>query len=161
MFWEVKKMSRWGTKYCRTGVQKGLTSLGSLLASQAPAEEGEEEEEFAGPVPAGPGVPGPLRASLLPSGQLAIIEYLEETRPTPRLLPQDPKKRAHVRMISDLIASGIQPLQVWCLCTCTPLTLLSPHTLLPSDTRLMTVASPQRGAQLGGGGGRRRAFSGS
>uniref|UniRef100_A0A8C3YU01 maleylacetoacetate isomerase n=1 Tax=Catagonus wagneri TaxID=51154 RepID=A0A8C3YU01_9CETA len=43
--------------------------------------------------------------------QLAIIEYLEETRPTPRLLPQDPKKRAHVRMISDLIASGIQPLQ--------------------------------------------------
>ncbi|XP_004426456.1 PREDICTED: maleylacetoacetate isomerase isoform X2 [Ceratotherium simum simum] len=42
---------------------------------------------------------------------LAIIEYLEETRPTPRLLPQDPKKRAQVRMISDLIASGIQPLQ--------------------------------------------------
>uniref|UniRef100_A0A8D2DMX7 maleylacetoacetate isomerase n=1 Tax=Sciurus vulgaris TaxID=55149 RepID=A0A8D2DMX7_SCIVU len=43
--------------------------------------------------------------------QLAIIEYLEETRPTPPLLPQDPKKRASVRMISDLIASGIQPLQ--------------------------------------------------
>ncbi|XP_074183252.1 maleylacetoacetate isomerase isoform X3 [Rhinolophus sinicus] len=42
---------------------------------------------------------------------LAIIEYLEETRPTPRLLPQDPKKRCLVRMISDLIASGIQPLQ--------------------------------------------------
>uniref|UniRef100_A0A2K6LXI8 Maleylacetoacetate isomerase n=2 Tax=Rhinopithecus TaxID=542827 RepID=A0A2K6LXI8_RHIBE len=42
---------------------------------------------------------------------LAIIEYLEETRPTPRLLPQDPKKRASVRMISDLIAGGIQPLQ--------------------------------------------------
>ncbi|XP_006864831.1 PREDICTED: maleylacetoacetate isomerase isoform X1 [Chrysochloris asiatica] len=42
---------------------------------------------------------------------LAIIEYLEETRPSPRLLPQDPKKRASVRMISDLIAGGIQPLQ--------------------------------------------------
>ncbi|XP_023443177.1 maleylacetoacetate isomerase isoform X1 [Dasypus novemcinctus] len=42
---------------------------------------------------------------------LAIIEYLEETRPTPRLLPQDPKKRASVRMISDLITGGIQPLQ--------------------------------------------------
>ncbi|XP_055292004.1 maleylacetoacetate isomerase isoform X1 [Moschus berezovskii] len=42
---------------------------------------------------------------------LAIIEYLEETRPTPRLLPRDPKKRAQVRMVSDLIASGIQPLQ--------------------------------------------------
>lgn len=46
--------------------------------------------------------------SLLPSQQLAIIEYLEETRPTPRLLPQDPKKRAHVRMISDLIACACQ-----------------------------------------------------
>ncbi|XP_075386738.1 maleylacetoacetate isomerase isoform X2 [Tenrec ecaudatus] len=45
------------------------------------------------------------------SQSLAIIEYLEETRPTPRLLPQDPKKRATVRMISELIASGIQPLQ--------------------------------------------------
>lgn len=40
---------------------------------------------------------------------LAIMEYLEETRPIPRLLPQDPQKRAIVRMISDLIASGIQP----------------------------------------------------
>ncbi|OWK09910.1 hypothetical protein Celaphus_00005954 [Cervus elaphus hippelaphus] len=45
------------------------------------------------------------------SQSLAIIEYLEETRPTPRLLPRDPKKRAQVRMVSDLIASGIQPLQ--------------------------------------------------
>ncbi|KAF6130300.1 glutathione S-transferase zeta 1 [Phyllostomus discolor] len=49
--------------------------------------------------------------ALNPMKQLAIIEYLEETRPTPRLLPQDPKKRVLVRMISDLIASGIQPLQ--------------------------------------------------
>nr|XP_056707366.1 maleylacetoacetate isomerase [Euleptes europaea] len=45
------------------------------------------------------------------SQSLAIIEYLEETRPDPRILPQDPKKRVQVRMISDLIASGIQPLQ--------------------------------------------------
>uniref|UniRef100_G3V5T0 maleylacetoacetate isomerase n=1 Tax=Homo sapiens TaxID=9606 RepID=G3V5T0_HUMAN len=49
--------------------------------------------------------------ALNPMKQLAIIEYLEEMRPTPRLLPQDPKKRASVRMISDLIAGGIQPLQ--------------------------------------------------
>ncbi|OXB72019.1 UNVERIFIED_CONTAM: hypothetical protein H355_007830 [Colinus virginianus] len=42
---------------------------------------------------------------------LAIIQYLEDTRPNPRLLPQDPKKKALVRMISDHIASGIQPLQ--------------------------------------------------
>ncbi|XP_023958192.2 maleylacetoacetate isomerase isoform X2 [Chrysemys picta bellii] len=43
--------------------------------------------------------------------QLAIIQYLEETRPNPRLLPQDLKKRAQARMISDHIVSGIQPLQ--------------------------------------------------
>ncbi|NXY48155.1 MAAI isomerase, partial [Ceuthmochares aereus] len=45
------------------------------------------------------------------SQSLAIIHYLEDTRPSPRLLPQDPKKRAEVRMIADHIASGIQPLQ--------------------------------------------------
>lgn len=46
------------------------------------------------------------------TSQLAIIQYIEETRPTPRLLPADPKQRAHVRIICDIIASGIQPLQV-------------------------------------------------
>ncbi|XP_060613890.2 maleylacetoacetate isomerase isoform X1 [Anolis sagrei] len=45
------------------------------------------------------------------SQSLAIIEYLEETRPNPRILPQDPKKRAQARMISEHITSGIQPLQ--------------------------------------------------
>uniref|UniRef100_H3DJ36 Maleylacetoacetate isomerase n=1 Tax=Tetraodon nigroviridis TaxID=99883 RepID=H3DJ36_TETNG len=43
------------------------------------------------------------------SQSLAVIQYIDETRPGPRLLPADPKKRAQ-RMISDLIASGIQPL---------------------------------------------------
>ncbi|XP_053191081.1 maleylacetoacetate isomerase [Scomber japonicus] len=45
------------------------------------------------------------------SQSLAVIQYIDETRPGPRLLPADPKKRAQVRMISDMIASGIQPLQ--------------------------------------------------
>ncbi|KAI5102337.1 maleylacetoacetate isomerase isoform 2, partial [Silurus meridionalis] len=45
------------------------------------------------------------------SQSLAIIQYIDETRPLPRLLPVDPQQRAQVRMISDLIASGIQPLQ--------------------------------------------------
>uniref|UniRef100_A0A8D0FTN0 maleylacetoacetate isomerase n=1 Tax=Strix occidentalis caurina TaxID=311401 RepID=A0A8D0FTN0_STROC len=45
------------------------------------------------------------------SQSLAIIHYLEDTRPNPRLLPQDLKKRAQVRMIADHIVSGIQPLQ--------------------------------------------------
>ncbi|XP_066550643.1 maleylacetoacetate isomerase isoform X1 [Amia ocellicauda] len=45
------------------------------------------------------------------SQSLAIIQYLEETRPGPHLLPADPQKRAQVRMICDHIAAGIQPLQ--------------------------------------------------
>lgn len=40
-----------------------------------------------------------------------IIEYLEETRPTPPLLPSDPVKRAKVRGIAESIVSAIQPLQ--------------------------------------------------
>uniref|UniRef100_A0A8C5QKW9 maleylacetoacetate isomerase n=1 Tax=Leptobrachium leishanense TaxID=445787 RepID=A0A8C5QKW9_9ANUR len=51
------------------------------------------------------------------SQSLAIIEYLEETRPNHPLLPKDPKKRAQARVISEHITSGIQPLQVLVFCT--------------------------------------------
>ena len=42
---------------------------------------------------------------------LPILEYLEETRPEPALLPATPAKRAQVRAIAELINSGTQPLQ--------------------------------------------------
>jgi maleylacetoacetate isomerase len=42
---------------------------------------------------------------------LAIIEYLDETFPDHRLIPKDPVDRARVRMLSQIIASDIQPLQ--------------------------------------------------
>lgn len=41
---------------------------------------------------------------------LAIIEYLEETHPEPRLLPQDALDRAYVRSIALSIACDIHPL---------------------------------------------------
>ncbi|WP_417741854.1 maleylacetoacetate isomerase [Salipiger sp.] len=41
---------------------------------------------------------------------LAIIEYLEETRPAPALLPKRPAERAHVRRLSQAIACEIHPL---------------------------------------------------
>src|SRR5690606_478597 len=42
---------------------------------------------------------------------VAILEYLEETHPTPPLLPQDPYLRGKVRQIVEIVNSGIQPLQ--------------------------------------------------
>jgi maleylacetoacetate isomerase len=41
---------------------------------------------------------------------LAIIEYLEETHPTPALLPADPVARANVRAFALAIACDIHPL---------------------------------------------------
>jgi maleylpyruvate isomerase len=45
------------------------------------------------------------------SQSLAILEYLEERYRTPALLPAEPLLRARVRMLSEMVNSGIQPLQ--------------------------------------------------
>jgi maleylpyruvate isomerase len=42
---------------------------------------------------------------------LAVLEYLEETYPSPPLLPRDPFARALVRQLAEMVNSGIQPLQ--------------------------------------------------
>jgi maleylpyruvate isomerase len=54
-------------------------------------------------------------ALVVPSGDIltqsmAIIEYLEETHPTPPLLPADAVERAKVRAIAQAIACDIHPL---------------------------------------------------
>jgi maleylacetoacetate isomerase len=41
---------------------------------------------------------------------LAIIEYLDETHPQPPLLPREPKARARVRSLAQLVACEIHPL---------------------------------------------------
>ncbi len=41
---------------------------------------------------------------------LAILEYLEETHPSPPLLPRDPAGRARVRSLALLVACEIHPL---------------------------------------------------
>lgn len=41
---------------------------------------------------------------------LAIIEYLEETHPTPALLPKDPVARARVRALALAVACEIHPI---------------------------------------------------
>lgn len=65
--------------------------------------------EYAGIYPQG------LLPTLLADGHalsqsLAIIEYLDETRPNPPLLPKDPLGRARVRSLALLVACEIHPL---------------------------------------------------
>ena len=42
---------------------------------------------------------------------MAIIEWLDETHPTPPLLPQDAAARAHVRAFAQIVGCDIHPLQ--------------------------------------------------
>jgi maleylacetoacetate isomerase len=42
---------------------------------------------------------------------VAILEYLEETQPTPPLLPHEPLERAAVRQLVQVICADTQPLQ--------------------------------------------------
>jgi maleylpyruvate isomerase len=42
---------------------------------------------------------------------VAILEYLEETYPEPPLLPKSPLDRARVRQMTEVVNSGIQPVQ--------------------------------------------------
>jgi maleylacetoacetate isomerase len=41
---------------------------------------------------------------------LAIIEYLDDTRPSPPLRPSNPRDRAHVNSLAQLIACDIHPI---------------------------------------------------
>lgn len=56
-------------------------------------------------------VPALVDGSLVVTQSLAIIEYIDETRPERPLLPADAAGRARVRSLAQLIACDIQPLQ--------------------------------------------------
>ena len=55
-------------------------------------------------------VPALEDAGHLLTQSLAIIEYLDEVHPGPKLLPSDPVDRAYVRALSQIIACEIHPL---------------------------------------------------
>ncbi len=55
-------------------------------------------------------VPTIVEDGMVLSQSLAIIEYLDETRPQPPLLPADPATRAQARAIALAIACDIHPL---------------------------------------------------
>ena len=54
-------------------------------------------------------VPTLIDGDLVLNQSLAIIEYLDETKPGPKLLPADPAGRARVRSLSQLVACDIHP----------------------------------------------------
>lgn len=73
--------------------------------------EGEQlEEDFLKLNPSGK-IPALVHNGNVFTKSTAILEYLEEVVPTPRLLPVDPVKRAKVRALVDTIVADIQPLQ--------------------------------------------------
>lgn len=55
-------------------------------------------------------VPALMIDGFVLSQSLAIIEYLEETRPAPPLLPRAPAARARVRSLAQLVAGDIHPM---------------------------------------------------
>ena len=55
-------------------------------------------------------VPALEDAGRILTQSLAIIEYLDEVHPGPKLLPSDPLDRAYVRALSQIVACEIHPL---------------------------------------------------
>ena len=82
----------------------------NLLKGEQSAEEYKEQENAMGVVPT-----LHIDGAVL-TESVAIIEYLEETRPEHPLLPESPVDRATVRALCSMIGSGIQPIQnLWVL----------------------------------------------
>ena len=48
---------------------------------------------------------------LLLTQSVAIMEYIHDIHPEAQILPEDPAMKAKVRMITEMICSGIQPIQ--------------------------------------------------
>jgi maleylpyruvate isomerase len=57
-----------------------------------------------------PGV-GPAGSVFHLSQSMAILEYLDETHPSPPFLPGDSQRRARARQLAEVVNSGTQPLQ--------------------------------------------------
>ncbi|XP_071962156.1 maleylacetoacetate isomerase-like [Antedon mediterranea] len=76
----------------------------NLLKSEQLSEEHKELN------PSGQ-VPALIIDGLTLSQSIAIIEYIEETRPDFPLLPKEAGQRALVRQVTETITTGIQPIQ--------------------------------------------------
>ncbi|MBN9019946.1 MAG: maleylacetoacetate isomerase [Rhizobiales bacterium] len=55
-------------------------------------------------------VPALIDGGLLLAQSLAILEYLDEVYPEPRILPDDPAERAYVRGLAQIVGCDMHPL---------------------------------------------------
>jgi maleylacetoacetate isomerase len=55
-------------------------------------------------------VPALVNGDTVVIQSMAMIEYLDETRPEPPLLPKEPERRAYVRALSQVIGCEMHPL---------------------------------------------------
>ncbi len=71
---------------------------------------------------------------------VAILEYLEETRPEPALYPREPWLRARVRQLVETVNSGVQPMQ--------NLIVQRRHSADADEQKVWSVFFNQRGMQV-------------
>lgn len=93
---------RWALAH--KGIAFDKTIVNILKGEQK--DDGHRGRNPIGHVPALEVAPGRFLAE-----SVAIIEWLEETHPEPRLYPADPWAKARVRQVCELVNAGIQPLQ--------------------------------------------------
>jgi maleylacetoacetate isomerase len=104
-FWRSLATYRVRTALALKGVQAEQVSINLLEGKQHSAEYKALNPQSVVPALA-------LDGGALLFQSMAILEYLEETHPTPPLLPRDPLGRARVRGLAQIVVSDGHPLVV-------------------------------------------------
>ncbi len=89
---------------------KGITPEEVIQINLPKGEQREASFRAVNPMMAIPALLDGERPALFES--LAIVEYLDETHPDPPLLPRDPRGRARVRGLAQIVACDSHPLIV-------------------------------------------------
>ena len=99
---------RSGTSH-RLRIALNLTGLATEYVAVDLRTEAHQSAEYKALNPQGL-VPTLVKDGKVMTQSPAIIEWLEETHPTPALLPTSPDDRAHVRALAAMVACDIHPI---------------------------------------------------